>query len=208
MHIKIFFEDKPLYLCNEIDETIEPIIHHDDALFMDQLDSHAIKTIIHEIQQPHVHAGVFFHSDLEELKKAFWKKFNVIVAAGGLIKNEKQEILMIFRRGKWDLPKGKLDKGEKSETCVVREVEEETGLNNAKVIAQLLTTQHTYHEGTKFILKETHWFSMQADSEQKLTPQMEEGITEIKWVKENDLNKYLTNSYALISDVIAAQLKK
>ena len=133
MFIKVYFDDKPLFLCDAIDKTIDPFIHHDDAVFIDELDTHTIKTMIHEMQQTKVHAGVFLHSNFEELKKAFFKKFTLVQAAGGLVYNEKKEILLIFRRGKWDLPKGKLDKGEKLEDCAVREVEEETGLTELTI---------------------------------------------------------------------------
>ena len=128
MYIKIYFNDKPLFLCDAVDETIEPYVHHDDAVFIDELDTHTVKTMLHEMQQEKVHAGVFLHPDLEELKKAFFKKFVQIQAAGGLVENENGEWLLIHRRGKWDLPKGKLEKGEKLDECAVREVEEETGL--------------------------------------------------------------------------------
>ena len=117
MYIKIYFDDKPLFLCDSIDNFIQPYIHHDDAVFIDELDSHTVKSMIHEMQEPSVHAGVFFHPDLEKLKKTFFKKFTLILAAGGLVTNENNEILLIFRRGKWDLPKGKLEKGEKLEDC-------------------------------------------------------------------------------------------
>ena len=149
MYVKIYFSDKPLFLCDNVDETIEPYIHHDDAVFIDELNTHTIKSMIHEMQEPEVHAGVFFNADLNELKKAFWKKFTIIKAAGGLVQNENNKLLMIFRRGKWDLPKGKLDDGETLEQCAVREVEEETGLTKIKLLTPLLTTFHTYHEGSK-----------------------------------------------------------
>ena len=208
MFVKIYFNDKPLFLCNDIDETIQPILHHDDAIFIDELDSHAVKTMIHEMQLPQVHAGVYFHKDLDELLKVFLKKFSLVKAAGGLVENKKNEILMIFRRGKWDLPKGKLDKDESLEVCAIREVEEETGLRNIKLLAPLLTTYHTYHEGTKYILKESHWYRMQVLDEQKLIPQTDEDIHEIHWVKINDLKKYLENSYPMISDIIETYLTK
>src|SRR5260221_13510882 len=124
MFIKIYFNDKPLFLCDTVDETLQPYIHHDDAVFIDELNTRTIKSMIHEMQQTQVHAGVFFHPDLETLKKAFWKKFTLVKAAGGLVQNENNQIMMIFRRGKWDLPKGKLDKEETLEQCAVREVEE------------------------------------------------------------------------------------
>ncbi|MCW3118909.1 MAG: hydrolase, partial [Chitinophagaceae bacterium] len=130
MYIKIYFDDKPLFLCDTIDKMIGPYVHHDDAVFIDELNSHTVKSMIHEMQQAKIHAGVFLHTDLAALKKAFWKKFTVIHAGGGFIVNEKDELLMIFRRGKWDLPKGKQDNGETLEQCAVREVREETGLQN------------------------------------------------------------------------------
>ena len=75
MYIKIYFNDKPLFLCDEVDETIQPYVHHDDAVFIDELNIHTIRTIIHEMQLPAIHAGVFYHPDLDKLKKAFFKKF-------------------------------------------------------------------------------------------------------------------------------------
>ncbi|HUR66745.1 MAG TPA: NUDIX domain-containing protein [Chitinophagaceae bacterium] len=202
MYIKIYFNDKPLFLCDAVDETIQPYIHHDDAVFIDELNSHTVRSMIHEMEQPEVHAGVFFHPDFEELKKAFYKKFMIVKAAGGLVKNEKDEMLLIFRRGKWDLPKGKLDKGEKLEDCAIREVEEETGLQKIKLISPLIITYHTYHEGARFILKESHWYKMKVTGDQNLVPQTEEDISEIKWVKKESLKPYLKNAFPSVVDVL------
>ena len=208
MYIKIYFNDKPLFLCDTIDKIIRPFIHHDDTVSIDELNAHTIKTMIHEMQEPKVHAGIFQHKDLEELKKAFFKKFTLIQAAGGLVKNSENRILMIFRLGKWDLPKGKLDKGEELEDCAIREVEEETGLKNVKLNSPLLVTYHTYHEGTKFILKESHWFTMTIIGSQKLIPQTEEDIFDIKWIGTDEVNSYLPKSFPLISDIIEAAKQK
>ena len=202
MYLKIYFNDKPLFLCDAVDETVEPFIHHDDAVFIDELDSHTVKSMIHEMQLGKIQAGVFYHTNLEELRKAFYKKFTIIQAAGGLVINEKKEILMIFRRGKWDLPKGKLDKGEKLEDCAVREVEEETGLQKIKLLSPLTITYHTYHEGTKFILKESHWYNMKVSGEQNLVPQTEEGIAEIKWVAVKESEKLFPNCFPSVIDVL------
>src|SRR5215467_13515656 len=208
MYLKVYFNDKPLFLCDTIDKMIRPLIHHDDAVFIDELNAHTTKTMIHEMQQPNVHAGIFQHPDLEELKKAFFKKFTIIQAAGGLVKNHEDKILMIFRRGKWDLPKGKLDKGEKLEECAVREVEEETGLKHVELHSPLVITYHTYHEGTKFILKESHWFAMTIKGEQKLIPQTTEDIFDIKWIEPSDVNSYLERSFPMIADIIDAAKQK
>jgi 8-oxo-dGTP pyrophosphatase MutT (NUDIX family) len=208
MFIKIYFNNKPLFLCDSIDEAIQPYIHHDDAIFIDELDAHTVKTMIHEMQQAHVHAGVFYHRDLNELKQVAFKKFSVIRAAGGLVKNNSNEILIILRRGKWDLPKGKLDAGEKLEDCAVREVEEETGLRGVTVNSFLTVTYHTYNEGTKFVLKESHWFTMDVSEGQTLTPQTEEDITEIKWVGIREINSYLSKAFPLMSDIIEIAKQK
>jgi len=202
MYIKIYFNDKPLFLCDSIDETIEPYVHHDDAIFIDELDSHTIKAMIHEMQLEKIHAGVFFHDDLEALKKAFYKKFTIIQAGGGLVLNEKNEILLIFRKGKWDLPKGKLDKGETISACAVREVEEETGLKNVQLIEPLIITYHTYHEGSKFILKESHWYTMKVSGNQTLTPQTEEDILEVKWITKVEAKQYFPECYPSVVDVL------
>ena len=202
MYLKIYFNDKPLFLCDNVDEVIEPFLHHDDALFIDELNTHTVKSMIHEMQVEKVHAGVFFHPNLDELKKAFFKKFTLILAGGGLVQNENTDILLIFRRGKWDLPKGKLDKGEKLEDCAVREVEEETGLKRVKLVSPLTITYHTYHEGARFILKESHWYTMEVKGEQQLIPQTEEDIQKIKWVKSEELEDYIKNSFPSVADVL------
>ena len=202
MYIRIYFGDKPLFLCDAVDENIQPYVHHDDAIFIDELNTHTVKAMIHEMEQPAIHAGVFYHANLEELKKAFYKKFVLVQAGGGLVQNEKNEILLIFRRGKWDLPKGKLDKGEKLEDCAIREVEEETGLKQIKLLSPLIVTHHTYHEGTRFILKESHWYRMQVKGEQQLVPQVEEQIHDLKWVKPSDLSSYFENTFPSVIDVL------
>jgi 8-oxo-dGTP pyrophosphatase MutT (NUDIX family) len=207
MHLKIYFNDKPLFLCDTIDPVIEPYMHHDDAVFIDELNVHTIKSMIHEMQLEKVHAGIFQHPDLEELRKAFFKKFTLIQAAGGLIRNEKGETLLIFRRGKWDLPKGKLDPGESLEQCAVREVLEETGLQ-VNLVAPLLITYHTYHQGTSFMLKESHWYTMKTGSNQSLVPQTEEDIEQVKWVDDTSLSYYLPLAYPSIVDVLETWLAK
>ena len=206
MFIKIYFDDKPLFLCDNVDATLQPYIHHDDAVFIDELNLHTVKSMIHEMQDPSVHAGVFFHKDLKELKDAFFKKFTLIKAAGGFVLNENNEVLLMFRRGKWDLPKGKMDKKETFEECAIRETEEETGLKDIKLISPLITSYHTYHEGSRYVLKETKWFTMNISGEQKLIPQATEQITKLEWVKRNDLKKYLQNSFPSVIDVLEAGL--
>jgi 8-oxo-dGTP pyrophosphatase MutT (NUDIX family) len=204
MHIKIYFGDKPLFLCDKVNEEINRYAHHDDAVFIDEFSSPAVNSIIHEMKRQNVHAGIFIHPDLETLKKAFWKKFILILAGGGLVQNEKEEILFIYRRNQWDLPKGKLDKGETLEQCAVREVGEETGLKEVSLVAPLLVTWHTYDENGKHFLKETHWYRMQAPGGQPIVPQQEEQITELKWVPKQETDIVTAHTYPSVVDVVKA----
>lgn len=202
MFIKIYFEDKPVFLCDKIDKTIDEYMHHPDAVFIDEISTPAINSLLHEIAKPEFHAGILLDKNLEKLKKSFFKHFDVVVAAGGVVKNNDDELLLIFRRGKWDLPKGKLDKGETLEQCAIREVQEETGLKNISLQEKLLTTYHTYSQFGKHILKESHWYKMQCNADQKLVPQTEEDITDIKWVANNDIKTYAANTYQTILEVL------
>ena len=144
MYIKIYFDDKPVYLCNEIDQEIQEILHHPEAIFIDEISSPAIKSLLHEIKKETFHAGVLIHSNLEELKKVFFKQFDTIEAAGGIVQNDQHQILFIFRLNKWDLPKGKVEKGENYEQAAIREVEEETGVSNLHLKNKISCTYHTY----------------------------------------------------------------
>jgi len=204
MHIKIYFNDKPLFLTDSITAEIEPYAHHDDAVLIDEFSHGGINSMIHEMRQEKVHAGIYLHNNIEELKKAFWKKFMLVKAAGGLVINEAGELLFIFRRGKWDLPKGKLDEGETLEQCAVREIQEETGLQQVQLQKHLVTTWHTYDESGHHILKESSWYLLSASKKQALTPQSIEQITQIEWGAPADLEKYLSNTFPAIVDVLKA----
>lgn len=191
-----------MYLCNEVDAFLNELMHHPDAVFIDELSNPAIKSLLHEIVKEDFHAGVIWNEDLEKLKKSFFKHFTQVTAAGGVVENEKGELLLIFRRGKWDLPKGKLDKGETIEQCALREVMEETGLANVELKQPITITYHTYDEFGKHILKDSHWFKMNVNGKQQLTPQTEEDISELKWVKKKELSNYLNNTFPSIKDVL------
>lgn len=205
MNLKIYFKDKPLFLCEELTPEITEYMHHDDAVFIDEFSLPGIKSMIHEMKEARIHAGIFQHTPLEELRKAIWKKFTVIKAGGGLVYNEHKEILMMYRRGKWDLPKGKLDDGETIEECAIRETMEETGLKNVSIIKPLLTTYHTYDENGKAFLKETYWYTMLAKGKQHLEPQEAEQISAVEWVPSGQLKTYVDNTYPSVLDVLKTE---
>ena len=133
--------------------------------------------------------------------ESFCKKYTLIEAAGGLVYNSDKQILMIFRNGKWDLPKGKKERKETIDQCALREVEEECGVNNLTIINQLKITYHVYQINDKNILKKTFWFKMFTNSNKKLTPQISEGIIKAEWVSKQNIMQKMKNSYANIKDL-------
>lgn len=203
MHIKLYIHNKPLFLTTHLDASTVPLSHHDDAVLMDELSTKSIHAMLHELERTEVHAGIFIHENLEELKHQFWKQYIIIQAAGGWVVNPKGEVLFMERRGKWDLPKGKLDEGETLEQCAIREVQEETGLQDLTLEDLITVTYHTYMENGHKILKESYWYRMQSNGKENLVPQIEEDITTVSWVSPNDLGKILSNTYQSIADVIA-----
>ena len=131
-----------------------------------------------------------------------------IIAAGGLVVNPNKEILWIFRRGFWDLPKGKLDPNETIEACAIREVMEETGISHLVLGELILTTTHQYHDTylDTQVEKTTHWYAMNTDLLQEGIPQTEEDIEAIAWVKKEALSPYLEKTYDTIKEVMEAYL--
>ncbi len=200
--IAIYFGEKPVYLCDKITDEIEEIKRHPDAIYIDELSSAAINSLLHEINKPQFHAGIIFNKDFKKLCKDFFKHFKLIQTGGGLVKNNHDEILLIFRRGKWDLPKGKLENNETLEECALREVQEETGLQQLKITNKINVTYHVYAEFGKKILKESHWYTMLSKINEALVPQTEEDITDIKWVKKKDLENCISNSFPTIAAVL------
>ncbi len=122
-------------------------------------------------------------------------KYIHVKAAGGLVFNKKNELLVIKRNGLWDLPKGKLEENEKKKRAAVREVEEECGISNPVIKKKSFKTFHTYSVNAKSIFKTTYWYTMKYKGKDKLIPQHEEGITEVKWINKNMLDEILANTH-------------
>jgi ADP-ribose pyrophosphatase YjhB (NUDIX family) len=139
--------------------------------------------------------------DKAEFKKKICSLYTVIEAAGGVVLNNENKILWIYRLGKWDLPKGKLEKLENFKKAAVREVQEECNVK-AELSKKLCTTYHTYTHKNERILKKTKWYLMTTNSIDKLIPQQEEGIEKVEWFSKNEMKKCLTNTYSSIRHVI------
>ncbi len=130
------------------------------------------------------------------------KRIRIIKASGGLVKNGDGNYLFIFRLGKWDLPKGKVDQGESMKKAAVREVEEECGIKVDYLGQKIMTTYHIYMMKGELVLKKTNWYEMGVNKVPKLKPQLEEDITEARWLDKGKLAIIRENTYPLIADIL------
>ncbi len=144
----------------------------------------------------------FWVENKEKIKKSVKSKIPLIKAAGGVVENHKNEILMMKRLGHWDLPKGKADPGENSATTAQREVEEECNVQ-VFVKEKVCTTWHTYFLKEKLVLKRTKWYRMVLITDKKMKPQKEEGIEELRWMDRNDVEQSMAESYKTIEYVVS-----
>lgn len=141
-------------------------------------------------------------SDLQSFMDEVKSALLFIKAGGGYVLNDRGDLLMIFRRGFWDLPKGKLDKGETIEECAIREVEEECGISRLSIISGAFSTFHLYNEKGKTIVKESVWYKMRSTDKSELVPQTEEDILEARWVSTPVSSDLIDQAYLSIREVI------
>ena len=141
------------------------------------------------------------HQSPLDALKLWYNDYIIIDAAGGLVR-DMDNFLWIYRNGKWDLPKGKLDHGENLQDAAKREVMEECGLEGElKIVKEIYVSFHTYIMKGSKVLKRTHWYLMDYNGSTELSPQLEEGITDVKWVVKGQCKEYAMISYPLISEV-------
>ena len=148
---------------------------------------------------------VYINNELKTITdnwEIFCSDYYLTKAAGGVVYNNKNQLLMIFRNNKWDLPKGKLEHNENVMECAIREVQEECGISELRIVSALQDTYHTYEMNGKNILKRTYWFSMTTNFKGKLVPQITEGITKVVWVDRNSIAEKLNNSYESINELL------
>ena len=183
---KVFVNESPLILTNEKpDNAIGNVF-----LMEDNAINYAITSLSKKLL-----TQAYIYDPSDNILEKFSSKIPIVVAAGGLVRNKKGKVLFIYRNDKWDLPKGKLDKGESIEKAAVREVEEETGVAGLIIEKYLKTTFHIFKRSGEYRLKKVYWFHMVTSYSGKLVPQTDEGITNVKWLGPKKIEKALKNSY-------------
>ena len=201
---KIYINETPLFLLKTND--LQNIMVDRDNTLIARYTGKA-KMLLNYIdmleKSPRFEAVILYSNDYEALIRDYKDLYKIIEAAGGLVFNQRGEMLMINRRGYWDLPKGKIDKGESKEAASVREVQEETGLNKLERGELIYESYHTYkNQKDKRILKRTFWYEM-TTIETELVPQAEEDIEEAVWIHPENLIENPKKMYRSIKDVLA-----
>ena len=184
---KVFINDKPLFLTNTVEKET------DFQMFL--LETVDIEQLIIKMFNNKIDKAFLYHPDEKLALKMLKEKIPQYKAGGGLVYNKRGEVLFIFRNGKWDLPKGGLEKGEEVENAATREVEEETGVSGLKIVDKLQKTYHVFKRNGQYRLKVTHWFEMVTNYDGLLTGQLEEGIEKVAWLKQHEIKEALKNSY-------------
>jgi 8-oxo-dGTP pyrophosphatase MutT (NUDIX family) len=145
---------------------------------------------------------VYRKKNSRTLFKSFVGRFKLTRAAGGAVISTEDEVLMIFRHGRWDLPKGKKNSGERNKETAIREVMEETGLQHVEISKKLSVTYHFYRRNKKLIIKKTHWYLMSAMPKQEMIPAREEGIEKVKWVPFEKAMRKSNKTFRSITEVL------
>lgn len=221
--MKIFVNDKPLELISyeeidpsktyehiytQSDELPTEVEWEEDVIFHEPSHDLIIRLLylLRTRKMKKLDSVTLVTKDKRALKAFVKSRFLIVKAAGGIV-SKKDKVLMIFRLGKWDFPKGKFDRGETPEACAKREVEEECNIK-VKMGPHVVNTWHTYTQNRKSILKKTYWYAMESANDSAMKPQLEEGIEDISWMSEADAKTALINSYPSMRHLFKQYLKK
>jgi len=202
MQLKIFVDESPIYITDELSAELKKKSTQNNVLLIREENLIKLDTILNALKTDKKEV-IILVDKIDNAKAVFFTHFTNIEAAGGIVQNEEKELLFIFRRGKWDLPKGKLENGETPEICAAREIEEETGVKNLILKHKIGETYHIYEENEKMILKTSHWFYFISNEQQDITAQTEEDISEVKWIHTRNIKEPMANTYQNIKDILS-----
>ncbi len=200
---KVFIDNRVILLTEKL---TEPLKNFKDTLFYTYNNNNSLlKDLIDQFiySLTGISSMYILHDDKDLLLNELKYSFKTIHAAGGVVQNSKNEILVIKRKGKWDIPKGKIDLNESIEDAAIREVEEECNIKNPKIIEQIATTYHMYIMHDEPVIKETHWFDMVYSGNDPLIPQAQENITDVKWVPKEKMDFVMQNTFGAIEDLLS-----
>lgn len=184
---EVFVNEHRIILTNKISK--------EDGFKLFLMETVDIDDVITQLNKGRIKCAHIYYKDESALLKKFSKKVPLVVAAGGLVKNKQKDTLFIYRNDKWDLPKGKVDKGEAIEHAAIREVEEETGVKDLEIDTLLKKTYHIFRRNGSYKLKETYWYLMHTSYKGKLVPQTDENIALAQWRPTSHIPELLNNSY-------------
>lgn len=197
--ISIYFEERVLHLTDDINGTLG---ENFDTIHQFSTPGDLCQFLHKFTEDISLQTGYLYGEDIEAIFKHTKSYYKFIEAAGGIIHNRTGDFLFIYRLGKWDLPKGKLDKGEKPKDAAVREVHEEVDLEGVQIKRKLPSTFHTYPLKGKTVLKETHWYEMQYLGDSLGKPQTTENIERLEWRSKENIQDILCNTYPSILPII------
>lgn len=196
----VYFENRCISICQK--DNLPSGIRKEQVIEYCGIDS--IRTLPEEFAANAKMPDLYLVSEDESVCFAdFCSLFTEIQAGGGLVSNDREKFLMIFRRGLWDLPKGKCEAGESTEVCAVREVREETGLTALELGSLICVTHHTYHLNGHFCLKHTWWYRMRNLGSDALKPQIEEEISKAEWMSWDEVLNHAPLCFNSVKEVIS-----
>jgi 8-oxo-dGTP pyrophosphatase MutT (NUDIX family) len=201
---KVFVNDKVIYFTNNVENCGQLTKGLTLTFFSEKITSYLVDFIFNDDKVEHIVIAV---SDYETAFTVFQKYFKIIEAAGGIVSNDKDEKLFIYRLDKWDFPKGKIEEGENVEEAALREIEEECGVNQLIIKKFLEDTFHLYKFKGDIVFKRTYWFETVSSFSGELVPQLEEDITNVEWLSDTQIEeKVLGNTYASIKTLLNSSI--
>lgn len=190
-----------MILTNAAERYISQNIHSAGYLLLSGAFSRNLRLAKKHLERIGSYGAIIHDLSEEAFDEILAAEYTEIRAGGGLVINKNDQVLLILRRGYWDLPKGKLDAGENIETCAVREVQEETGIQHIDLGAKIKTTHHIYEIENQCVLKATDWYLMKTN-DTLLIPQIDEGIIMARWANKIEAAFLLKNSYPAIRTMV------
>jgi len=198
---EIHIDGRPLVIAGSDELPVPPA----NWLVLRVDDPREVGPAVKQFEQRTELAGLLLHgSDVPRIWKEFRSRYVFVQAAGGAVTDEQGRLLAIHRLGRWDLPKGKVDKGEEIPAAAVREVQEECGLVSVNLEAPLCDTWHTYERNGERHLKRTDWFLMRASAKEQLVPQADEDISEVRWLDAAEVQRMKGETYPSLVSVVEA----